>query len=67
MRAREERCREVTDEPASEGGQVDGAVADGDGEGVPRGPLVHPAVRRHPGRRRALGSPAAVHGCPVNL
>jgi hypothetical protein len=34
---------------------------------MPRGPLVHPAVRRHPGRRRALVGPAAVHGCRLNL
>lgn len=55
------RPRGGTDQPASEGGQVDGAVADGDGERVPRGPLVHPPVPRHPRRRRRRLDPAAVH------
>jgi hypothetical protein len=50
-----------TDQPALEGRHVDGTVADGDGERVPGGPLVHVPVLLHPGRRRGRIDPAAVH------
>ena len=50
-----------TYQPALEGGQVDGAVADGDGEGVSRGPLVHLLVPLDPCRRCARLDPVAVH------
>lgn len=50
-----------TYQPALEGGQVDGAVADGDSERVPRGTVVHLPMLLHPCRRRARLDPAAVH------
>ena len=56
-----------TDQPALEGRHVDGTFADGDGERVPGGPLVHLPVLLHPGRRRALLDPAAVHRRRVGL